>query len=155
MTKEVYANLKPYAFDPTRKGAKYTFDNVHWMNSGEFIEAQYKHVLGLKAEKDANTAFDAGSDIEELNRSVKSSKATLCNEILGRDLQTSLDCYFERVASTSWAWGILLDNTLTVYVMNPDEFREFTELWASYNTEKKIRYKATSGKMISWLEERV
>lgn len=155
MKKEIYTGLKNYTFDANHKGAHYTFDGKKYMNAGEWTEAEYKYVLGLNAIKDANTAFDAGSDIEELHRSIKSSKATLCNEILGKDLQTSLDCYFERVASTSWAWVISMDETLTVYVMNADEFREFTELWAAYTNERKIRYKATSGKMIKWFEERV
>lgn len=155
MVKEVYIGLKRYVYDPDHKGAHYTFDGVKYMNAGEWCEAQYKHVLGLEGVKDANTAFDAGSDIETLHRSVKSSKATLTSEVLGRDMDTSLACYFERVASTSWAWVVPMDETLTVYVMDADEFKAFTELWASYTNEGKIRYKATSGKMINWLEERV
>ena len=155
MKKEIYIGLKKYTFDPDHKGAHYTFDSAKYMNAGEWCEAQYKYVLGLEAAKDANTAFDAGSDIETLHRSVKSSKATLTNEVLGRDMDTSLTCYFERVASTSWAWVVPMDETLTVYVMDANEFKEFTELWASYTNEGRIRYKATSGKMIKWFEERV
>lgn len=155
MKKEIYTGLKKYTFDNEHKGAHYTFDGVKYMNTGEWCEAQYKYVLGLEAAKDANTAFDAGSDIETLHRSVKSSKATLTSEVLGRDMNTSLACYFERVASTSWAWVVPMDETLTVYVMDANEFKEFTELWASYTNEGRIRYKATSGKMIKWFEERV
>ena len=155
MKKEVYIGLKRYTFDPDHKGAHYTFDCIKYMNTGEFSEAQYKYKRGFDAVKDANTAFDAGSDIEELHMSVKSSKATLTNEILGKDMESSLDCYFERVASTSWAWVVIIDDTLTAYVMDATEFREFTELWASYNNEGRIRYKATSGKMLKWFEERV
>lgn len=155
MQKEIFIGLKKYTFDNEHKGAHYTFDGEKYMNAGEWCEAQYKYVLGFEATKDANTAFDAGSDIEQLHRSVKSSKATLTSEVLGRDMETSLTCYFERVASTSWAWVIPMDETLTVYVMDADEFKEFTELWASYTNEGRIRYKATSGKMIKWFEERV
>ena len=114
MIKQIFTNLKKYTFDPMHKGSHYTFDYMHYMNTGEWCEAQYKHVLGLKAVKDANTPFDAGSDIECLHRSVKSGKATLTSEILGKDMNTSLACYFERVASTSWAWVIPMDDTLTV-----------------------------------------
>ena len=113
------------------------------MNAGEWCEAQYKYVLGLEAVKDANTAFDAGSDIETLHRSVKSSKATLTSEVLGRDMDTS------------WAWIVPMDGTLTAYVMDANEFEQFTREWASYTNEGRIRYKATSGKMIKWFEERV
>lgn len=155
MQKEIFIGLKKYTFDNEHKGAHYTFDGEKYMNAGEWCEAQYKYVLGFEATKDANTAFDAGSDIEQLHRSVKSSKATLTSEVLGRDMETSLACYFERVASTSWAWVVPMDETLTVYVMNADEFKQFTTEWASYNKEGRIRYKATSGKMIKWFEERV
>lgn len=155
MQKEIFIGLKKYTFDNEHKGAHYTFDGEKYMNAGEWCEAQYKYVLGFEATKDANTAFDAGSDIEQLHRSVKSSKATLTSEVLGRDMETSLVCYFERVASTSWAWVVPMDETLTVYVMNADEFKQFTTEWASYNKEGRIRYKATSGKMIKWFEERV
>ena len=70
-------------------------------------------------------------------------------------MDTSLTCYFERVASTSWAWVVPMDETLTVYVMDANEFEQFTREWASYTNEGRIRYKATSGKMIKWFEERV
>ena len=155
MKKEIYVGLKKYTYDPDHARAHYTFDCIKYMNAGEFSEAQYKYKKGFEAVKDGNTAFDAGSDIEELHCSVKSSKATLTNEILGTDMQSSLDCYFERVASTSWAWVVIVDDTLTAYIMDANEFREFTELWASYNNEGRIRYKVTSGKMIKWFEERV
>ena len=155
MKKEIYVGLKKYTYDAEHKGAHYTFDGIKYMNTGEWCEAQYKHVLGFEGVKDSNTAFDAGSDIEQLHRSVKSSKATLTTEVLGRDMDTSLACYFERVASTSWAWVVIVDDTLTAYIMDANEFREFTELWASYNNEGRIRYKVTSGKMIKWFEERV
>lgn len=155
MKKEIYTNLKSYEYVSEHSGAHYTFDGKHFMNCGEFSEAEYKYVLGFSAEKDANTPFDAGSDVEELHRSVKSSKASLTAMVLGCDMKTSLDCYFERVASTSWAWVICMDGTLTAYVMDEAEFRAFTEEWASFTNERKIRYKATSGKMIKWFEERV
>lgn len=156
MKKEIYANLKKFTFDASRKGAKYSFDEIHWMNNGELCEAQHKHCLGLIGKKDANTPFDVGSDIEELGMSIKSSKATLTSIVLGNDFQSSIDCYFERVASTSWAWDILIDGTLTVYIMNEPEFKEFMIEWANFQQDRKtIRFKATSGKMIAWLEERV
>lgn len=155
MKKFVSTNLPQYSYEPERKGAKYTLNGSSYMNNGEFAETVYKYALGLKAEKDANTAFDAGSDIPELNQSVKSSKATLCNEILGRDMQSSMATYFERCASTSWAWVVVVDDTITAYIMDENEFKEFMMSWANYNTESRIRFKVTSGKMIAWLEERV
>ena len=156
MNKFVSTSLPSFRFDAERKGAKYSLDNgEHWLNGGEFAEAVFKFALGYEPRKDGNTAFDAGSDIEELSMSVKSSKATLTTEVLGKDMDTSLRTYFERTASTSWAWVIVTDETVTAYIMNAEEFEEFTREWASYSTEGRIRYKVTSGKMVKWFEERV
>ena len=154
MRKAIFNINLNYTYDANRKGAKYTLDNEHYMNSGEFAEVALKNAFGYEAVKDANTAFDEGSDIEQLQMSVKSSKATLTSVILGKDLKSSLDTYFARTASNQWAWVILIENTLTVYIMNESEFKEFTLNWAYYQTDRMtVRYKSTSGKMIKWLEE--
>lgn len=156
MKKFVTTDVINYTFDADRKGAKYSVNGGKtYMNAGDFSEVALKNAFGLKAEKDANTAFDVGSDIELYHMSVKSSKATLCNEILGHDLETSMNTYFERTASTCWAWVIVMDGTVTAYIMNAAEFRKFMASWASYNTESRVRFKASSGKMIAWFEERV
>ena len=155
MKKFISTAIPAHQYDPDHKGAHYTFDGSHYLNNGEFAEAVLKSCMGYACEKDANTAFDAGSDIEELHMSVKSSKATLVNEILGKDMESSLNTYFDRTASESWAWVVIMDDTCTAYIMNADEFRTFTTEWASYNNEGRIRYKATSGKMLKWFEERV
>lgn len=155
MEKQVFTNLKSYTFNSERKGAKYTFDGEHYLNNGEFIECQYKHCLGYDCKKDGNTPFDMGSDIEQLERSIKSSKAELTSVVLGKDLETSLDCYFERTASMSWAWVVIIDGALIAYVMDSKEYREFIEKWAGYREcSHTVRFKITSGKMLKWLEER-
>jgi len=38
--------------------------------------------------------------------------------------------------------------------MNPVTFREFLQNWAGLNERGFMRLKATSGKMLAWLEER-
>lgn len=154
MEKMVMLNKVGYTYDAERKGAHYTFNGEKWLNAGELKEALLKAALGFTAEKDANTSFDAGSDIETLHMSVKSSKATLTNEILGRDFDTSMETYFARTASTCWAWVTLIDECVVAYVMNADKFMAFTKEWAAYNKEGKIRYKAESIKMLAWLEAR-
>ena len=75
MTKTEYTINFKFAFDPAHKGASYTLDGEHYMNGGEFAEIADKMVKGLGSKKDANTPFDKGSDIEETDTSVKSSKA--------------------------------------------------------------------------------
>lgn len=146
----------PFYYNANRKGARYSLNNGEsYLNNGEFAEAALKHAFGLEAKKDANTAFDVASDIEEYHMSVKSSKATLTSAILGKDMESSLNTYFARTASECWAWVILHDEFITAYIMDADEFRTFTETFASYNKEGKVRYKATSSLMIAWFEARV
>lgn len=88
--------------------------------------------------------------------SVKSSKATLCSEKLGDSMEQVLRQYFKRTASLCWCWTVIIDEAVICYIMNAIEFREFTRVWASYEpTRGVIRYKATSGKMIEWLEGRI
>ena len=62
--------------------------------------------------------------------------------------------YFARVASTLWIWVVLIDETVTAYEMNREEFESFTREFARVEREV-VRYKTSSSKMIQWLEERV
>lgn len=157
MRKAIFNINFNYYYDNTRKGAKYSLDGKHYFNGGNFVEIAINNGFGYGVKYDTDCIpFDAGSDIEPLHMSVKSSKATLTSIILGHDMKTCLDAYFARVASTSWAWGIIVDDTIHCYIMNAQEFRTFTEQWASYYEDRhNIRFKATSGKMIQWLEERI
>ena len=84
-----------FTFDPMHKGAPYTMDGEHYMNGGEFAEVADKMVKGLGSKKDANTPFDMGSDIEETQTSVKSSKATLTSAKIGYDFDSIKNCYFD------------------------------------------------------------
>ena len=130
-----------YTFDPTRKGAKYSLDGIHYMNGGEFAEVATKAALGYDPHKDANTAYNEGSDIPEINASVKSSKATLVNMKLADNFDDSVRVYFQNTHSTCF-----------IYTMNAVEFKEFIYKFAGLNERGFIRFKATSGKTIQWLE---
>lgn len=151
MTADITIN---YSFDANRSGAKYTLDGVHYMNSGEFAEVVTKSVLGFDAHKDANTAYDKGSDIEELNASVKSSKASLTSMVLADTFEESMNVYFATTHSSLFIYTVVMDGMATLYMMNAIEFKEFMTIWAKLNERGVIRFKATSGKMIAWLEER-
>ena len=155
MNKTTYEINIKYIFDNNRKGAKYSLDGVHFFNSGELAEILYKAVKGYELVKDANTAYDKGSDLEATNTSIKSGKATLTSKVLGTNKEEVLNTYFKTVHSDNWDWVVIIDDTVTIYNMNAKEFREFTEEWAAYDESRKVvRFKATSGKMIKWLEER-
>lgn len=154
MTKTEYNINFDFAFDPAHKGAPYTMDGEHYMNGGEFAEIADKMVKGLGSKKDANTPFDKGSDIEETATSVKSSKATLTSAQIGYDFESIKRCYFARVHSTNWDYVVILDDTVIVYNMNAAEFESFLDNWASYYKDRNvIRMKATSGKMLQWLDK--
>lgn len=150
---EYKINFK-FTFDPTHKGAPYTMDGEHYMNAGEFAEIADKMVKGLGSKKDANTPFDMGSDIEETSTSVKSSKATLTSAKIGYDFDSIKKCYFARVHSTNWDYVVILDDSVIIYNMNASEFDSFLTNWATYCADRNvIRIKATSTKMLRWLEE--
>ena len=155
MKKVIYQNPLKYGYNPDKSGAKYTLDGVHYMNNGEFAEAIAKAHRGLEPKKDACTPFYIDSDISNEKISVKSSRAHLQMIFKADTFEKALNLYFEKTASASVIWVVNIDDMITEYQMNMNEFREFTECWGSLQNTGFIRYKATSGKMIKWLEERV
>lgn len=155
MTKEVKTISINYTYDKAHKGANYTLDGEHWMNNGEFAEVITKSVLGFEAKKDANTAYNEGSDIEELNASVKSSRFTLTSKVLADTFDNTVIKYFETVHSTVWIYTVVMEDTATLYTMNADEFREYLYKFATFTERKVIRAKATSTKMIAWFESKL
>ena len=160
MTKYTYTNEMPYIYDPTRSGAKYSMDGGKtFKNAGEWRESITKFHRGLDYLTNPTTKFDEGSDIESLNASVKSSKATLAC-LYGHSFDEIVSTYFERVHSTLWIFVEVIDDDVVEYHMNAIEFRAFLEQFGALGIESgshllKVRIKATSAKMLAWLDERV
>lgn len=154
MKKMVYEMTISYKFNAEHKGAPYTFDGIHYINAGEFKEAVRKALAGFACEKDANTPFDEGSDIEETNTSVKSSNATI-SPIRGESVDEIMKEYFERVHSDNWDYVTIIDEMVIVYNMNADEFNEFVREFGKVNERKVVRLKKESSKMIKWFEDRM
>lgn len=151
--KKIESEIKiNFLFDNSRKGAKYTLNGLNWMNHGEFAEIVTKNILGFESVKDANTAFDKGSDIPEIKASVKSSKASLTSMKLANTFEESMDEYFKRTHSEIFIYTVIIDENVTLYIMNKKEFRLFMMNFSSLNERKVIRFKATSGKMVKFLE---
>ena len=151
--KKIEAEIRiNYTFDNNRKGAKYTLNGLNWMNHGEFAEVVTKNILGFESVKDANTAFDKGSDIPEIKASVKSSKASLTSMKLADTFEGSMNEYFKRTHSEIFIYTVIIDENATLYMMNEKEFRLFMMNFSSLNERKVIRFKATSGKMVKFLE---
>ena len=148
-TERFYTNLA--IINTGRPRAPYTIDGVHFMNDGQRKEAIAKNCHGLDWRIDGNTSYDKGSDIEQYNASVKSSKATLVNKKLGATLKESLDTYFQHTTSTSF-WYVTTDNELvTIYKMDANTFRTFLETFAKLNERGYIRIARETRTMLYWL----
>ena len=151
--KEFKINIS-YSYDSTIARVPYKINNRN-CNIGEAVEIFAKSVLGFSASKDANTSFDKGSDIEELNASVKSGKATLVNSVLGTDFHTIKSEYFKRVHSTLWIFGVIINENIVLYFMDKKEFNNFLDTFGYYDKSRQvIRIKGVSGKMLQWLDRK-
>ena len=64
----------------------------------------------------------------------------------------SVEVYFQNTHSTCFIYTVLMDDMTNIYMMDKEEFREFIYKFASLNERGFIRFKATSGKTIQWLE---
>ena len=154
MKKNTYLITMNYTYDTHHSGAHYQIGG-RYVNNGEFAEIITKSVLGFTATKDANTTYDKGSDIEELNASVKSSRFTLTTVKLGDSFEESVNRYFETVHSTCWIYTVVMEKEVTLYTMNANEFKSFLYSFCSLNERGLVRGRATSTKMVAWLENRV
>lgn len=154
MEKMVFELNLNYSYDKEHKGAHYLV-NGKYLNTGEFSEIAGKSVLGYEVKKDANTAYNKGSDIPELKASLKSSRFTLTNCKLANTFEESIEIYFQNVHSIVWMYIIIIDDIVNIYVMNKEEFKNFLGTFSSLNERGVIRGKATSAKMITWLESKV
>ena len=156
MTKTIATMPINYKYDADHARAHYLIEGeTAYKNGGEFAEIVCKAIRGFKAEKDANTKFDKGSDIEETRTSIKSSGCGLTDEKLADNRDDFLAEYFRRTHSTNVDYVIIIDEEVSIYNMDMNEFREFTNKFATWDKHStKVRIK-TSGKMIKWFEERV
>ena len=145
-----------YRYDAEHPRSHYMIEGeTTYKNGGEFSEVVCKAVRGFKAEKDANTPFDKGSDIEETRTSIKSHGCGLTDEKLADNREDFLAEYFRRTHSTNVDYVVIIDDMVTIYNMDMNEFKEFTDNFATWDKHSvKVRIK-TTGKMIKWLEERV
>lgn len=155
MTKIEYKNRMAYTVTD-RKGAKYLVGENH-KNNGELLELMEIYNYGFEIPK-RNLAFDMGSDIQELNASIKSSGASLAC-VYGETKEAIMKEYFQRVASTMWIWLEFNQDTqmITEYRMDKAEFEKFLStfsvlVYESKTHKTKLRFRKTSKKMIEWLE---
>ena len=157
MIKKTYPITIAYQFDPTRKNAKYTIDGVHYMNHGDFCEILAKDALGYEAKKDANTAFNMGADIPELNASVKSIRCGLTDMKLGNDPKIWWNRFWAMADPTQIAiWVCEHDGEVDLWFMSHEEFKEFCKEFAKWDGYcNKYRISTCANKTNAWLEKKI
>lgn len=154
MTKISSTNTLTYIYDADRKGAKYSLNNGEsYMNHGDYAECLAKAVLGFDPVKDANTRFDKGEDIPELNASVKSWNCGLTDTKLGHNREEFLENFWARSTAETYIWVNDYADVVDLYMMNPDEFKQFVDHIASWDNHcEKIRFKTCIAKTVAYLE---
>lgn len=154
MKKVIHSIGVPYLYNKAHKGAPYYIPALgKWCNLGEFSELQLAYALTGEIRDKGITAYNEGSDIPEYSLSVKCGRASLANDLGDGSKEERLETFFQNVASTSFAYCVMIDDEMLVYTMDKSEFRGFCEAW-TYATGKKLRlYKNT--KMHAWCEDRV
>lgn len=155
MTKTTASMPLNYFYDVNHARSHYLIEGeTKYKNGGEFAECVCKAIRGYKVEKDANTPFDKGSDIEETRTSIKSNACGLTDEKLANNKKDFLTEYFRRTHSTNVDYVIIVNEDVAIYNMDMTEFKDFTTEFAKWDTHcQKVRINTTL-KMIKWLEER-
>lgn len=145
-----------YTYDAKHKGSHFLIDGeATYKNSGQFHEVVDKAIRGYTPKHDGNTPFDKGSDIPDTKTSIKSNGCGLTDERLANNKEDFVREYFRRVHSTNVDYVIIIDETVTIYNMDIEDFKQFVSRFAKWdNYSKKVRIK-TTGKMVRWLEEQL
>ena len=164
MTKIEYINTMPIIHDYEHRGAPYLINGqAKHKNHGETVESIVKWHRGLYTEVNPSTSWWEGSDIEELNASVKSSEASLGHNV-GKDTDTLLKrvnfyCKYTHSSLFIWADWDEETNAVVEYHMDIKEFKKFVLTFTrmsrdTSNGQMAIRFRKSSKKMQAWFEER-
>ena len=131
-----------------------------YKNNGQHAEQLADYALTGQIRKADSVPFDKGSDIPELEASVKSARFTLASTLKGETFEEQLEDYFARTASKVAVYVSL--QLETAFVMDMEEFRAFIETFcklqrsSSKNGGKQVIRMGTETKKVQeWLLERV
>lgn len=126
-----------------------------YKNNGQHAQYIADYTLTGQIRKADNIHWTCDSDIPELRMSVKSARATLASDLIGDTKASKVDDYFNRTASTSWAY---VTKDEKIYIMDGIEFREFIMTFATMERDStknggrmKVRFPHESHKVIEWL----
>lgn len=127
-----------------------------YKNNGLHCEQMLAYTLTNEMRRHDICPFDKGSDIPEYHMSVKSSGATLASGHLMKatTYMEQIDEYFERTASTSFAY-VAKNNV--AYVMDAEEFKAFLLAFSIFTRDSaknggqyKVRLRSESAKMMAY-----
>lgn len=94
-------------------------------NNGQYAQAVADFTLMKKDRASDSVKFNEGSDIPELNVSVKAERFTLALNVNGNTVAEQVADYLDRVHSTGW---IYVSKNGYGYGMNKAEFTEFLKI---------------------------
>ena len=131
-----------------------------YKNNGQHAEQLADYALTGQIRKADRVPFDKGSDIPELEASVKSARFTLASTLKGETFEEQLEDYFARTASKVAVYVSL--QLETAFVMDMEEFRAFIETFCKLQRSSSknggrqvIRMGTETKKVQEWLLERV
>lgn len=141
-------------FNPARKGTRFEYAGRAY-NAGEAVECAIALCFDGHWTKD-HVRFDAGSDIETIDASVKSYKSTLVSPSLmtATDFDGIVNEYFARVRSTRFIWAAEVNGEVLCYEMNKSEFHKFVTsgMWKFDKSRGAVRQTVYTTKVICWFE---
>lgn len=130
-----------------------------YKNNGQHAEQLADYALTGQVRKADRLAFDKGSDIPELDASVKSARFTLASTLEGETLEEQLKDYFSRTASKITVYVSL--ELETAFLMDMEEFRTFLETFCKLQRSSSksggkqvVRMGTETKKVQAWLLER-
>lgn len=134
--------------------------NRQYANRGQHDEQRLAYTLTGKIRTHDHVAFDVDSDIPEFHMSVKSEHFTLVSSKLmhSQDFMGQIAEYFDRVASTCWAY-VVED---VAYIMDKQEFRDMLLAFGKFERESekngggyKVRFPNNNKKIMAWLTAQI
>ena len=133
--------------------------NRTYKNNGQHSQQTVDFTLTGQLRKADNHKWNIESDIPELNMSVKADRFTLASDLMGETLSQKISDYFNRTASTSWAY---LTNEGQIYIMNQIEFHMFLMLFCTLEKDStknggkiKVRFAHETAKVRKWLKAQI
>ena len=133
--------------------------NRTYKNNGQHSQQTVDFTLTGQLRKADNHKWNIESDIPELNMSVKADRFTLASDLMGETLSQKISDYFNRTASTSWAY---ITNEGQIYIMNRIEFHMFLMLFCTLERDStknggkiKVRFAHETNKVREWLRGQV